>query len=115
MDYIEAGNGIGWHPIITQLKWKTRDDNIDGLVQDYSNTSALAMELVQSCTKPSTYSSLSTAGIRMYMLQYSTSRQSSQRNKSFISLGLNSWKLPAQQLGAAPRPSVVSVTKAEVD
>ena len=26
---------------------------IDGLVQDYSNSSALAMELLQSCTNPS--------------------------------------------------------------
>ena len=26
--------------------------NIDGLVQDCSNSSALAMELLQSCTKP---------------------------------------------------------------
>ena len=24
----------------------------DGLVQDYSNSSALALELLQSCTKP---------------------------------------------------------------
>ena len=30
-------------------------DDIDGLVQDCSNSSALAMELLQSCTKPSTY------------------------------------------------------------
>ena len=28
---------------------------IDGLVQDCSNSSALAMELLQSCTKPSMY------------------------------------------------------------
>ena len=26
--------------------------NIDGLVQDYSNPIALAIELLQSCTKP---------------------------------------------------------------
>ena len=26
--------------------------NIDGLVQDYSNSSAFAMELLQFCTKP---------------------------------------------------------------
>ena len=29
------------------------DSYIDGLVQDCSNSSALAMELLQSCTKPS--------------------------------------------------------------
>ena len=27
----------------------------DGLVQDWSNSNALAMELLQSCTKPSMY------------------------------------------------------------
>ena len=27
--------------------------HVDGLVQDCSNSSALAMELLQSCTKPS--------------------------------------------------------------
>ena len=32
--------------------------HIDGLVQDCSNSSALAMELLQSCTKPSIYSPL---------------------------------------------------------
>ena len=31
--------------------------HIDGLVQDCSNSSALAMELLQSCTKPSIYTS----------------------------------------------------------
>ena len=30
-------------------------DNIDGLVQDCSNPSVLAMELLQSCTKPYIY------------------------------------------------------------
>ena len=33
--------------------------DFDGLVQDCSNSSALAMELLQSCTKPSTYQSTS--------------------------------------------------------
>ena len=28
-------------------------DNVDGLVEDCSNSSGLAMELLQSCTKPS--------------------------------------------------------------
>ena len=32
--------------------------NIDGLVQDCSNSSALAMKLLQSCTKPSIFSVL---------------------------------------------------------
>ena len=30
-------------------------DDIDGLVEDCSNSSALAMELLQSCTKPPTW------------------------------------------------------------
>ena len=34
---------------------------IDGLVQDCSNSSALAMELLQSCTKPSIYASVNEA------------------------------------------------------
>ena len=36
------------------LKVESRS-NIDGLAQDCSNSSALAMELLQSCTKPSNY------------------------------------------------------------
>ena len=44
-----------------QTHWKTNPtpllllrDHIDGLMQDCSNSSALAMGLLQSCTKPST-------------------------------------------------------------
>ena len=37
-----------------QMEWhKAIANRIDGLVQDYSNSGALAMELLQSCTKPS--------------------------------------------------------------
>ena len=36
---------------IREVKLSIR--HFDGLVQDYSNSSALAMELLQSCTKPS--------------------------------------------------------------
>ena len=32
------------------------ENYVDGLVQDCSNSSALALELLQSCTKPSMYS-----------------------------------------------------------
>ena len=35
------------------LKGLLLKENIDGLAQDCSNSSALAMELLQSCTKPS--------------------------------------------------------------
>ena len=48
VSYISASNSLlhailSYHVIL----------NIDGLVQDCSNSSALAMELLQSCTKPS--------------------------------------------------------------
>ena len=33
------------------------DSHIDSLLQDGSNSSALAMELLQSCAKPSIYAS----------------------------------------------------------
>ena len=36
----------------------TMNSHIDGLVQDCSNSSVQAMELLQSCTKPSIYSIL---------------------------------------------------------
>ena len=42
------------------MAWKNMTlhsaDDIDGLVQDCSNSSALAMKLLQSCTKPSVFS-----------------------------------------------------------
>ena len=38
--------------LLLELKKKL---HIDGLVQDCSNSSALAMELMQSCVKPSLY------------------------------------------------------------
>ena len=36
--------------------------HVDGLVQDNSASSALAMEILQSCTKPSMWSSVSIEG-----------------------------------------------------
>ena len=36
-----------------EMMWNTIYEYIDGLVQDCSNSSVLAMELLQSCTKPS--------------------------------------------------------------
>ena len=41
------------HPTVYAIKYAHCFGYIDGLVQDYSNSSALAMELLQSCTKPS--------------------------------------------------------------
>ena len=35
------------------IQWRMINDKIDGLAQDCSNSSALAMELQQSCNKPS--------------------------------------------------------------
>ena len=45
----------------------TQKSHIDGLVQDCSNSSALALELLQSCAKPSIYQCSST---RLWYLQY---------------------------------------------
>ena len=39
--------------LITTYECVLHYDDIDGVVQDCSNSSALAMELLQSCTKPS--------------------------------------------------------------
>ena len=41
---------IQWSPAQNLVQY-----NIDGLVQDCSNSSAIAIELLQSCTKPSTW------------------------------------------------------------
>ena len=35
------------------VAWRVYQDHTDGLVQDCSNSGALAMELLQSCSKPS--------------------------------------------------------------
>ena len=64
---IRSDNGclLARHPVIiwyTDKKFPQTgiyvhyEDNFDGLVQDCSNSSALAMELVQSCTEPSIWS-----------------------------------------------------------
>ena len=44
-------------PILYRHVWRMRISYIDGLVQDWSMSSALAMEIPQSCTKLSIYSS----------------------------------------------------------
>ena len=51
---------IFWSPVcLPQRQWRHTDEHryiyhIDGLMQDCSISSALAMEILQSCTKPST-------------------------------------------------------------
>ena len=50
----------------SSIKVKSRSqfhNHVDGLVQDCSNSSALAMELLQSCTKPLMYSSCSVIAV----------------------------------------------------
>ena len=42
--------------ILSNLEVTHGQSDIDDLVQDCSNSSALAMELLQSCTKPSIWS-----------------------------------------------------------
>ena len=44
--------------------WRGMHEDIDGLVPDCSNSSALAMELLQSCTKPSIWFSISIKSAR---------------------------------------------------
>ena len=46
----------GWRHVGSAVSASLRPVYIEGLVQDCSDSSALAMELLQSCTKPSTYS-----------------------------------------------------------
>ena len=50
--------GVSWPWIleVTRLTfWANLIPHIDGLVQDCSNSSAFALELLQSCTKPLIY------------------------------------------------------------
>ena len=51
----QSYDGIPKNLIITTAKQSQQWSRIDGLVQDYSNCSALAMELLQFCSKPSAY------------------------------------------------------------
>ena len=46
-----------WEDDLTSIRGA--QDDINGLVQDCSNSTVLAMELLQSCTKPSIYESSS--------------------------------------------------------
>ena len=52
---VAANRGVGFCEYVYTFTpyWK----HIDGLVQDCSNSSAYALELLQSCTKPSIYQS----------------------------------------------------------
>ena len=51
--FIEVHVDTMWEVLLCHPSWLNYD--IDGLVQDCSNSIALAMELLQSCTKPSIY------------------------------------------------------------
>ena len=53
--HLKMSSGIWWPYCLglNVLKASAKDDN-DGLVQDCNISSALAMEILQSCTKPST-------------------------------------------------------------
>ena len=44
----------------------TVSEQIDGLAQDYSNPNVLAMEILQSCTKPSKWCGL----FHMHLFKY---------------------------------------------
>ena len=45
-------------------------EHADGLVQDRSNSSALAMELLQSCTKPLMYSVVFCCALCCFVLKW---------------------------------------------
>ena len=60
--YIQSMLKVNRQPMWRQHQWLRskvsghwKQPHIDGLVQDCSISSALAMEILQSCTKPSTY------------------------------------------------------------
>ena len=62
---VVGGGGWGWWWVVVVVGWgvtvlavhyaDTDTHHIDGLEQDCSNSNANALELLQSCTKPSTY------------------------------------------------------------
>ena len=60
------------------LERRDDQDEFDGLVQDCSNSSALAMELLQSCTTPSNYSLSNTSHT-----VYSTQKKQKCRDANF--------------------------------
>ena len=49
---------IGNKPLLEPMLTQFTDAYVDGLVQDYSNSTANTLELLQSCTKPSIYGAL---------------------------------------------------------
>ena len=49
---LREGHGVSWGDRDIGIKIKNQKFNFDGLVQDWSNSIALAIELLQSCTKP---------------------------------------------------------------
>ena len=53
-----------------------RNDHIDGLVQDCSDPITNALELLLSCTKPSTYNSITKARTAMSLGVYVTDSRS---------------------------------------
>ena len=54
---IKENNSVNSHLTHILQNWKPQlKQHIDGLPQDCSNSNALAMELLQSCAKPSTWS-----------------------------------------------------------
>ena len=59
---VAANRGVGF--VNTVNTFTPYWNHIDGLVQDCSNSSAYALELLQSCTKPSIYHSNNMSGLK---------------------------------------------------
>ena len=49
----KTGDIAGWQGSVSDESWREKTGHVDGLVQDCSNSSALARELLESCNKPS--------------------------------------------------------------
>ena len=56
-DYVESQQTANMETtsVVNKVSGHWKQPHIHGLVQDCSISSALAMEILQSCTKPSTY------------------------------------------------------------
>ena len=68
---------LGFYTFIPDVFVRGKNKHFDGLVQDHSNSSTLAMALLQSCTKPWIYSGLcflSTASVHVKMFSASEKR-----------------------------------------
>ena len=81
---------IASEPVFTYQSWGPAAVHFDGLVQDCSNSSALAMELLQSCTKPSIYLRAMLQGMFVYDVIHEFVCLKDKENNGLL-LFVNSW------------------------